>query len=567
MQRRVSTFEQERHRLQSLLQVGEFRLDLPGGSLHWTAEALHLFGLEGDEPPATLPQLLNRLHPSNRSRAEAGYERALASDAPPSWDSWTVLHQDGSVGWIDVCWEATRDAQGHCVAVRGIARDASRERRLEEQLAQAGQQDVLTGLPTRLSMRRQLSEMLEQARRSGQRLAVLYLDLNGFRGINDRWGHRAGDRLLQEVTERLRSTMMPGDFLARLGGDEFVLIQSALPADAARASDTAQRRAADLLRLLSRPYDLSQERQGQLTASIGLAVFPTDAATGEALLQCADTALHRAKSAGGDQWLNYTFEMDRKALHSRALDQDLKQSIERNEFTLAWQPQAALKASGETVIVGFEALLRWRHPEQGLISPDVFIPVAESSGDIVAIGEWVLNAACQEAMRWSRPLRVGVNVSPTQVQRGDIVASVRSALLASRLPPHRLELEVTEGMVIRDVGRAKAALTSLRELGVAITLDDFGTGYSSLTTLRAFPFDRMKLDRGFVATMTEDKVSAAIVGGTLDLARRLGLPVTAEGVETEEQREQLRLQGCDEIQGWLIGRPMPIDHWSDLTGR
>ncbi|MDT8265070.1 GGDEF domain-containing phosphodiesterase, partial [Roseomonas sp. DSM 102946] len=353
-----------------------------------------------------------------------------------------------------------------------------------------------------------------------------------------------------------------------LGGDEFVVVQSGLPEDAARAAETIQRLATRLITLLRRSYDLGDGREGIVSASAGLALFPTDAADASGLLECADTALYRTKLAGRNGWSSFSFEMDREIRDARSLEQDLRQAVPQGQLELAWQPQAALdppraapgetlgEASGATVdaeslprIVGFEALLRWRHPERGLLSPDVFIPSAERSGTILEIGEWVLRTACAEAACWGRPLRLAVNVSPVQVQQGDLVAVVHRALRSSGLPPERLELEVTEGLLLRDVGQVQATLSALRGMGVGITLDDFGTGYSSLMTLRAFPFGRLKLDRGFIATMAEDATSAAIVRGTLALARSLGLPVTAEGVETEEQARALRAEGCEEIQG------------------
>ena len=582
---RLMEAEQDLRLAHAVAQIGEFSLDLATRRVTWSEGVHRLFRTDPRQPMRPLSWILDHLDPEGHKDVRHVWRRLLAEPERNLRSERRIRRADGTTAWCWIEFRLQRDAQGRPAAIRGVLQDITREREAEEQVRRLAEKDSLTGLANRWRLQKHLEESLGAARETGQRVGVLYLDLDGFKSINDRWGHRAGDQLLLQVAERIQAAARPGDLVARLGGDEFVVVQSGLPEDAARAAETIQRLATRLITLLRRSYDLGDGREGIVSASAGLALFPTDAADASGLLECADTALYRTKLAGRNGWSSFSFEMDREIRDARSLEQDLRQAVPQGQLELAWQPQAALdppraapgetlgEASGATVdaeslprIVGFEALLRWRHPERGLLSPDVFIPSAERSGTILEIGEWVLRTACAEAACWGRPLRLAVNVSPVQVQQGDLVAVVHRALRSSGLPPERLELEVTEGLLLRDVGQVQATLSALRGMGVGITLDDFGTGYSSLMTLRAFPFGRLKLDRGFIATMAEDATSAAIVRGTLALARSLGLPVTAEGVETEEQARALRAEGCEEIQGWLIGRPLPIERWRSLTG-
>ena len=388
------------------------------------------------------------------------------------------------------------------------------------------------------------------------------LDLDGFKAINDLHGHAAGDHLLREVAARLGRSVREADTVARLGGDEFVIVQND-PSQPAEARALAER----LVAILSEPYDLGPgEAQGTVTASIGIALFPSDGDTSEVLLHNADTALYQAKWAGKNGAIFFRPEMDGKLRERGAMERDLHLAAARGEFALDWQPLAA--ASEDRAVSGFEVLLRWRHPERGLVPPDLFIPVAEACGAITAIGAWVLREACHEAARWAVPLQVAVNVSPLQVHKGEAFAVlVEQVLTASGLEPSRLVLEITEGVLLRDAERTLVALCRLKALGVQVVLDDFGTGYSSLAALRTFPFDKLKIDRSFIAGIKAggDGQARAIVQAVLVLARGLSLPVVAEGVETEAQLEMLCAAGCEEVQGWLIGRPAPVASYAHLT--
>jgi predicted signal transduction protein with EAL and GGDEF domain len=370
------------------------------------------------------------------------------------------------------------------------------------------------------------------------------------------FGHGVGDDLLRELSRRLRDRA--GDaFLARLGGDEFVIItpngdQPAL----------AEAMAAGLLEAVAADLEINGQHL-RVGISIGVAIFPDDGADATTLLNNTDAALYRAKIAGRGKTRFFEVEMDNRLRERRAIQHELSSAIARNELHLHYQPQARI--DGE--VIGFEALLRWNNPQRGMVSPATFIPIAEESGLIMEIGEWVLRQACNEAASWPRPLQIAVNLSPIQFRHGDLAALVHSVLLETGLAPVRLELEITEGVLVEDFARGLSILRRLKALGVRIAMDDFGTGYSSLSYLQAFPFDKIKIDQSFISNLKTNPQSAAIVCAVVGLARGLNLPVLAEGVETSAQLDFLVTESCDEVQGYLIGRPQPIAQYSKLIGR
>jgi predicted signal transduction protein with EAL and GGDEF domain len=357
------------------------------------------------------------------------------------------------------------------------------------------------------------------------------------------------------VARRLRATV-GGAFVARPGGDEFIVIvgDGAEPARVAALAEALLASAAADVEI-----DGNHLRYGM---SIGVAVYPTDGTDAKTLLANADAALYRAKQEGRGSIRFFASEMDKQLRDRRALQQDLRLAIERNQLRLLFQPQATIDGT----VVGFEALLRWQHPIRGLVSPNDFIPIAEDSGIIIAIGEWVLREACRQAASWPRPLQVAVNLSPVQFKHGDLAGIVHKILFETGLAPSRLELEITEGVLIGDFSRAVSILCRIKALGVKIAMDDFGTGYSSLSYLQSFPFDKMKIDRTFVANLGRNPQSAAIIRAMIGLGRGLDLPIVAEGVETSEQLDFLVREQCHEVQGFLIGRPKPIEDFADITG-
>jgi diguanylate cyclase (GGDEF)-like protein len=434
--------------------------------------------------------------------------------------------------------------------------DVTERRRAEEQIEYLKHHDALTGLPNRLSFDVKLQEQLGEAADGKAVFAVLCIDLDRFKEINDVFGHAIGDALLQEVARRMQDAASDA-FLARLSGDEFAAIAPAAtqPAKAAALAERLLASFADEMTINAQPL--------RVGLSIGVAMFPDDGMDADTLMANADAALYRAKAEGRGTVRFFEAAMDQRLREHRALQLDLRVAIERDELKLYFQPEARVK--GE--VVAFEALARWHHPIRGSILPSIFIPLAEESGSIITIGEWVLREACREAASWSTPFRVGVNLSPVQFRHGDIPTLVHSILLETGLSPSRLELEVTEGVLIDDFSRTVSILRRLKALGVRIAMDDFGTGYSSLSYLQAFPFDKIKIDQRFISNLNHDAQSATIVRAVIGLARGLDIPVLAEGVETKEQLEFLAAEKCDQVQGYLIGRPEPIEHYAEYVGR
>jgi diguanylate cyclase (GGDEF)-like protein len=441
-------------------------------------------------------------------------------------------------------------------------RDLRERRSAEEKIRYLAEHDGLTGLANRNVMQSRLAHALEQASVSGDGVAVICIDLDHFKEANDLHGHLAGDAILTEVARRLRASVAAPSFAARLGGDEFVVVQIGGGEQPAAAAELC----ADLLDVLGAPVEFNDQSL-QVGASLGVSLYREDGETGEALLANADMALYRAKEDGRGGYCFFKREMDETIRERRTLARELRQAITQDELVLHYQPLARAQ-DGE--ICGFEALVRWRHPQRGMVPPMEFIPVAEESGLILPLGEWVLRQACADAVAWEKPLRIAVNLSPVQLNQPNLPALVHEILLETGLAPRRLELEVTETALFKDYQRALDNLRRLKALGVRIAMDDFGTGFSSLSTLQSFPFDKIKIDKSFVENIHRHDRATAIVRAVLSLGRSLEIPVTAEGVETAEQLEFLRGEACAEVQGYAIGRPAPVDAlegWTDEAVR
>ena len=464
-----------------------------------------------------------------------------------------------SIHWWSLSARPVLAGDGTHVGWRGVASDITSAREREQELAQLANFDSLTGLVSRHRFRAHLEARVADSA-PGTRTALLLLDLDNFKSVNDSLGHGVGDRLLQFVARRLNGCVRSGDVLARLGGDEFALVFEAPPTMHAMLD-----RAHQLSAALSEVCTLDGVRI-ETRASIGLAVAPDHGMTAEELLRSADTALYAAKDAGRGTVRVFDSQMDRRARQRLNVVHELSAALERGEFEIHYQPQVAL---GTGRLVGFEALLRWRHPQRGLISPADFIPFAEETGLILPIGQWVLERACSDAMKWPSDLSVAVNLSAVQVASRSMGVVVDDALQRSGLPPRRLELEVTESSLIHDGHAARAALQQLREHGVRVALDDFGTGYSSLAYLRRFPLDKLKIDHTFVAALAHDTngEATAIVKAIVQLASTLQLETTAEGIEFQDQLESLRAIGCTNAQGFLIAAPMALDDVTDFLKR
>jgi diguanylate cyclase (GGDEF)-like protein/PAS domain S-box-containing protein len=450
---------------------------------------------------------------------------------------------------------AVRDDDGHPQYLLTVLEDVTDRRRVEQRIARMAHHDPLTDLPNRAAFSEHLSATLAKATANNLQFAILSVDFDRFKEVNDVFGHAVGDSLLCQIAKRLQ-TVAGEAFIARLGGDEFsFIVEGAQPAAASRLAER-------LLATMTEDVEVGGLKL-RVGLSIGAAVYPTDSIDLGRLMSNADAALYRAKAEARGTLRFFESEMDTRLRDRLALQNDLRIAIDRDELRLDFQPQVLI--AGETV--GFDALVRWQCPKRGLVPPKTFIPIAEDSSLIISVGEWVLRQACREAASWPEPLRVAVNVSPIQFRYGDLPRLVHAVLLETGLSPDRLELEITESVMISDFTRAVSLLRRLKTLGVGIAMDDFGTGYSSLSFLQSFPCDRIKIDASFVRDLEASLHSQAIVRAVIGLGRSLNTPTLAEGVETEAQRAWLGQEGCDEVQGYLTGRPLPIEQYAEITGK
>jgi diguanylate cyclase (GGDEF)-like protein/PAS domain S-box-containing protein len=464
------------------------------------------------------------------------------------------------VHWWALSAKPLYDERGRAAGWRGVGSDITQTRQARDELARLANQDALTGLANRHRFSTVLDHFggAHAERRDPRPCALLFIDLDNFKNINDTFGHSVGDQLLRRVGARLSSCVAEGDLLARLGGDEFALLTWRY-SEAREAAALAER----LLVLLAEPYQCDDVLLESRT-SIGVALAPHDGHDPQSLLQCADLALYAAKGAGRNTYRFFDVSMAEAARSRVKLQQELGHALVAEQFMVYFQPQMKLD-TGE--IIGFEALVRWQHSERGIIGPGEFISVAEETGQIVSLGTWVLGEACRLATAWPEPLCVAVNLSAVQFRSSAIVDLVDEALARSGLPAERLELEITESALIEDHVGAQATLMALRSRGVRVAMDDFGTGYSSLAYLRRFPMDKLKIDGMFVRSLDSDEDAQAVVTAIISLARALRLNTTAEGIETAEQLVMLKALGCDDVQGYLIARPMPATEVAEYLSR
>jgi diguanylate cyclase (GGDEF)-like protein/PAS domain S-box-containing protein len=495
-------------------------------------------------------------HPDDIAMSLHLMER-LRAEGTPFVGEKRYVRPDGSFVWVRNSLSPARDQDGQIAGVVAVVEDITERKQAEDRLHHMAYHDSLTGLANRAQLNDRLAQAVTRTGRGEGSFAVLALDLDRFKVINDTMGHDAGDLLLSEVAARLRNSVRATDMIARVGGDEMIIIQSGVEQPAG-ATELARR----LVEHLAEPYDIGG-RPAIVGVSVGIALCPGDGITNQELLRNADVALYRAKREGRGVYRFFEATADSRPDWRQNLEQDLREAIAANRLHLHFQP---LFTCATETLAGFEALLRWDHPLSGAIEPLKIIRIAEESGLIMRLGLWILERACSEAARWDEPLRVAVNLSGAQFRDGMLASQIGEILDRSGLPANRLELEVTETLYIDNVDHALATLRALKGLGVRIALDDFGTGFSSLSYLRTFPFDKIKIDRSFVRALGEDESALPLVQAIVAMGHNLKLKVTAEGVETQSQLELLRQERCDELQGFLLGRPMPGEEINRYIG-
>ncbi|WP_227729914.1 bifunctional diguanylate cyclase/phosphodiesterase [Yersinia proxima] len=442
------------------------------------------------------------------------------------------------------------------VGFRGTASDITREIEAQERIQHLSLHDALTGLPNRLRMKEFLENKLRNLAAAPHPLVILNVDLDKFKPVNDTFGHVTGDQVLHQVSERLRSCLRDQDLVARQGGDEFILIITGLS-----STKEIEQLCARVIARIESPYMINNQ-EIFIGASIGIALAPQDSMQTEELLRFADIAMYAAKNSGRNRWSFYSSEMNDRLMQRSELERFLRQAVKHNEFSLYYQPRYRIEG---TKLTGAEALVRWNHPVLGLLMPDQFIALAEETGLITAISDWTMLQACQDAAAWPASLIISVNISAIEFRSQRLIERVRQVLLLTGLPSHRLELEITERIMIEDADGAFKTMTALKALGVRLSMDDFGTGYSSLNYLRRFPFDGLKIDKSFIDELTQSHEGQSIVEGIINLGHALSMTVTAEGVETTEQLEHLQTLKCDEVQGYLLGKPMKLNELLNIT--
>ncbi|HET7792797.1 MAG TPA: EAL domain-containing protein [Rhizobacter sp.] len=461
--------------------------------------------------------------------------------------------------YISMSGEPMFDSTGAFAGYRGISREITEQKVAEEHIHHMARHDSLTGLPNRMMFSHLLNMTIPTARRYQRSFAVMFIDLDRFKFINDTLGHEAGDTLLKEITARFKQTLRASDVIARLGGDEFVVMVQEVP-DREHAATVARK----LLSAAIKPMMLMGQ-ECRVTASIGISMFPTDGEDEQTLMKNADSAMYFAKEEGKNNFQFYSSEISSQTLERLALESNLRRGMERNEFSLAYQAKLDLKTGG---ITGVEALLRWSNVELGNVSPAKFIPIAEETGLIVHIGRWVLKTACEQNVAWQRqglpPINMAVNLSVRQFADENLLDDIASILQETGMQPGLLELEITEGMLIHNIERAIKLLTAIKQMGVRLAIDDFGTGYSSLGQLKNFPIDTLKVDRSFIRDLATDSEDKAITSAIIAMGKTLSLTVVAEGVETIEQQTFLREQACDEMQGYYFSKPIAAEEFAEL---
>lgn len=543
--------------------LSNWEWDIVSGQVRWSSEIYHVLGISEATHRPSEETLRRLIHPEDVEIARQAFVAALKGTAPFDIDYRIVL-PSGDIRVIHAQGIAQMGADGRAFRMTGTIQDITQRKRTEEQIRQLAFYDTLTGLPNRVFFKEHVKQALRHAEREGHSVALFFLDLDNFKNINDTLGHQVGDLLLEQVAQRLSHCVRGEDSIlraqadefnhhvARLGGDEFTVLVHEIrhPEDAAKVAQRILHALADAVEI--------ENQELFVSTSIGIAIYPLDGRDHDTLLKNADTAMYHAKGQGRGRYQFYNASMHASALEKLELETGLRRALERSEFRLYYQP----RVDSETgIVVGTEALLRWAHPQRGLVPPVQFIPLAEETGLIVPIGAWVLHEACRQNKAWHNaglpPVAVSVNISSLQFRQRNFADLVADALEVHDLPAECLELEVTESLLMQDAELTVQTIRNLKRTGVRISIDDFGTGFSSLNYLKRFPVDTLKIDRSFIRGVNLDRDNSAIATAIIALAKSLDLSVVAEGVETNAERSYLVQRGCREMQGFLISKPLP----------
>jgi diguanylate cyclase (GGDEF)-like protein len=487
------------------------------------------------------------------------FNKVYTTGEPSKAFDWQIIRKDGAKRYVESSVSLRKDSSDKPTGFRGIVRDITERKRMEQQINYMATHDALTGLPNRLMFSQLLNHAIRSAQRHGKQLAVLFIDLDRFKTINDSLGHEAGDRMLKEMARRFKRSLRAVDVVGRLGGDEFIILTEEVD-ELSQIANVAHK----ILTTTIQPIVLLGE-ECRVTASIGISIYPGDGTDEQTLIKNADMAMYFAKEEGKNNYQFYSKDIQSQSNERLSIETNLRRALERKEFSLHYQAKVDFKTG---MITGVEALLRWDNPYLGSVTPTQFIPVAEETGLIVPIGRWVMKTACAQNVAWQRqglpPVCMAVNLSLRQLMDDNLLEDIKAALDDSGMAPNLLELEITESMVMHNPPRLIAVLTNIKKMGARLAIDDFGTGYASLAQIKRFPIDTLKVDRSFIRNLPQDSENRAITEAIIAMGKTLSLTVVAEGVETQAQWDFLREHICDEMQGFYFSKPVAPDKFADL---
>ena len=539
------------------IQEGYFEVDLAGNFTFFNDSLCRITGCSREELQGTNYKRFS--DKENSQKALLAFNKVYKTGDPTEGFDWLIIRKDGSTRYIEASVSLQQDPAGQVRGFKGVIRDITERKRIEQELNHMATHDALTGLPNRLMFSQLLDHAIQSAQRNKKQLAVLFVDLDRFKIINDSLGHEAGDKLLKEMALRFKQSLRTVDIVGRLGGDEFTILVEDF-------SDLKQLEflAKKILATVMHPIDIMGE-ECRVTASIGISVFPKDGLDEQSLMKNADIAMYFAKEEGKNNFQFYSDTIRSMSNERLSIETNLRHALERNELSLLYQAKLDLNTR---TITGVEALLRWHNPQMGQITPTRFIPIAEETGLIVPIGRWVIKTACIQNVSWQKqglpPVCMAVNLSPRQLMHESFLEDVQTVLNETGMAPNLLELEITESMIMNNPLRFIPILTKIKAMGVRLAIDDFGTGYSSLAQIKKFPIDTLKVDRSFIRNLPQDTDNRAITEAVIMMGKNLSMTVVAEGVETKEQEKFLTDQICDEMQGFYFSKPISPDGFADL---